>query len=101
MTDAETFRLRTFIDSLGDDEVHRVAENTDLVDIARIVDGTSKAVMFESVGREHSKLAANVAGSRARLAKAFDVPQEGLLPRVLQRLSAPGTVIEVERSDAP
>jgi UbiD family decarboxylase len=101
MTNAETFRLRTFIDSLGDDEVHRVAEDMDLVDIAKIVDGTPKAVMFESVGRERSKLAANVAGSRARLAKAFDVPLDGLLPRVLQRLSVPGTVVEVERPDAP
>lgn len=101
MTDVETFRLRTFIDTLDDDELHRVAHPTDLIDVAKVVDGTSKAVMFESVGADRNKLAANVAGSRARLARAFETPLDGLLPQVLRRLAVAGTVVEVERENAP
>jgi len=101
MTTSETFRLRTFIDLLGGDELLRISEPTDLLDVAKAVDGTSKAVLFESVGAERNMLAANVAGSRARLAKAFDAPPGTLLSQMLRRLAVPGEIIEVERPDAP
>ena len=71
MKNAEVFRLRSFVDSLGEDELLRVKEATDFVDIAKIVDGNPKAVMLESVGPERSQLAANVVGSRARLGQGI------------------------------
>lgn len=98
---ADTFRLKTFVDGLDADELLRVQAPTDLVDVAKIVDGTPRAVLFESVGPERGTLAANVAGSRRRLAQAFDTPHDSLLRTVLARLATPRKVVEVERKDAP
>ena len=95
------FRLKSFIGNLGEDELVRVVAPTALTDVAAIVDETSKAVMLESVGPEGAKLAANIAGSRARLAKAFETEVGDLLPRVLKRLAAPGKVTEISRREAP
>jgi 2,5-furandicarboxylate decarboxylase 1 len=97
----DLFRLKTFIDGLDAADVLRVQVPTDLADVAKVVDGTPKAVLFEATGLERSKLAANVAGSRARLAKAFATPQMKLLRTVLDRLATPQQVIEVERREAP
>lgn len=93
------FRLKTFLDGLDDGELMRVSSPTPLTDVAKIVDGTTKAVFFESAGG--SRLAANVAGSRSRIARAFDTNIENLLPTVLKRLSVPGKVAEVTRKEAP
>jgi UbiD family decarboxylase len=93
------FRLKTFIDGLGTDELLQVDAPTHLKDVAGIVEATSKAVMFESAGG--GRLAANVAGSRGRIARAFQTDTATLLPAVLKRLSVPGKVVEVSRNQAP
>ena len=74
--DMERFRLRTFVESLGDDECERRAERTDLADLASQIDGNPKAVLFQSVGPEGQELVANVCSSRSRLARAFGVTAE-------------------------
>jgi 2,5-furandicarboxylate decarboxylase 1 len=99
MSATNEFRLKTYIDSLDENELLRVSEPTPLTDVARIVDDTTKAVMFEAAGG--GKLVANVAGSRGRIARAFETEVDKLLPTVLKRLSVPGKVTEVERKDAP
>jgi hypothetical protein len=70
--DFDRFRLRRFVESLGD-ELETVNAPTDLADVAAILEGNPKAVLFRSVGPERAELAGNVAGSRARIARAFGV----------------------------
>ncbi len=100
MSTADRFRLRTFLDGLDADELHRVTQHTDLVDVAKTVDATTKAVLLESVGSGRDQIAANVAGSRGRLARAFETESGKLLPEVLRRLEKPGEVNEEQREDA-
>ena len=51
--DTERFRLRSFIESLvGTDELQIHDAPIDLVDVAAVVDGNPKAVLFRNVGPE-------------------------------------------------
>ena len=100
--DCEQFRLRRFVEALepaGELDV-RPGPN-DLVDVAPALEGSARAVLFERLGPEGASLVGNVMGSRARLARAFDVPAEKLLAEVLRRLRLPPEIVEVPRERAP
>src|SRR6266704_3454420 len=100
--DLERFRLRRFVEELrqsGELEVRD--EAADLADIAPVLEGNAKAVLFERVGREGAALVGNVMGSRARLARAFGTAPDKLLAEVLRRLRVTPQVVEVPRETAP
>jgi 2,5-furandicarboxylate decarboxylase 1 len=95
--DLERFRLRRFLESLPPHECERREAPIELGDVAAVHEGNPKAVWFARAGG--AELAANVCGSRSRLALAFDTTPQRLLAEVLARLARPQPVIEV--SDAP
>jgi UbiD family decarboxylase len=100
--DVDRFRLRRFVDDLaaaGELEIHE--ESVDLADVARHLDENPNAVYFKSVGPEGAELVGNVAGSRARLARAFETTSEGLLAEVLRRLKTTPRFVELDRAAAP
>lgn len=72
-----------------------------LADVAAALEGNPRAVWFRKAGLEKAELVGNVAGSRARLARAFGVMPETLLPEVLRRLRNRPAIVEVPRSAAP
>lgn len=99
---ADEFGLRTFFDRLSSADLLTVHDAAiELGDIAVILEGNEKAVLFTNVGPECATLVGNLAGSRARIASAFRTDESSLLRTVLQRLrSSPGTR-EVKASEAP
>jgi UbiD family decarboxylase len=99
--DCEAYRLRTFVDGLGPEELEVVSEPVDLADIAARLEGNPKAVLFEKVGPEQASLVGNVVGSRTRLAKAFGVSADKLLPELLSRLRRKPQTVVVTRETAP
>lgn len=100
--DTERFRLRTFIDSLaGTAELQVHDAPIDLVDVAAVVEGNPKAVLFRSAGPERAELVASVTASRARLAHAFGVPPGGLRAELSRRLAVAPQLVDVERDEAP
>ena len=72
LADVDRFRLRRFVEALGDD-LETVSGPTDLADVAAVLEGNPKAVLFRAVGPERQELVGNVTGSRARIARAFGV----------------------------
>src|SRR5262245_39646735 len=86
--DLERFRLRAFVASLGPDALETRTEPVDLADVAAVFEGNPKAVLFRAVGPERQELVGNVAGSRARIAQAFGVAPNALLPEIQRRLRA-------------
>jgi len=99
-TDFDRFRLRHFVESLGD-ELETVSVATELAGVAAILEGNPKAVLFRAVGPERAELVGNVTGSRARIAQAFGVEPSALLPELLRRLRNKPDIVEVSRADAP
>jgi 2,5-furandicarboxylate decarboxylase 1 len=99
--DLERFRLRTFIESLGDDQLERRREPVALRDVAAVLEGNPRAVLFERVGADGHALAGNVLGSRERMARAFGVDRTQLLPEILRRLQTRPELIELSRDQAP
>jgi 2,5-furandicarboxylate decarboxylase 1 len=99
--DFDRFRLRRFVEGLADDELATVREATDLADVAMILEGNPKAVLFRAVGPERQELVGNVTGSRARIAGAFGVAPGELLPELLRRLRNKPDIVDVSRAEAP
>ena len=99
--DFERFRLRNFVDTLGPDELEVRGEPLDLVDVAPALEGNPRAVLFRAVGPEKAELIGNVAGSRARIARAFGVAPHELLAEIVRRLRNRPETIEVPRDAAP
>ena len=99
--DFERFRLRTFLAELGSDELEVREAPVDLVDVAKILHGNSKAVWLKRAGAENVELVGNVAASRSRLARAFGVKPAELAQEVLRRVKNTPEIIEVSRADAP
>ena len=97
-----SFDLRTFLnrlDAAGVLTLHD--EPIELGSIAAILEGNDKAVLFTNVGPEKATLVGNLAGSRERLAMAFQTDETSVLRTVLDSLrSAPGTR-EVSKAEAP
>jgi UbiD family decarboxylase len=99
--DLERFRLRSFLAALSPEQLQTCSEATDLIDVARRLEGNPKAVLFERAADAELPLTGNVMGSRERLARAFDTTPEGLVAEVLRRLRTPQPVVEVSREEAP
>ena len=99
--DFERFRLRRFLDSLGPDQLERRDAPIELADIASVLDGNPKAMLFKSAGPEAAQLCANVLASRERIARAFRTTPSGLLRELMRRLQTHPEIIEVPREAAP
>ena len=98
----DKFRLRRFVeklDAMGEVETHEA--QTNLSDIAVIIENSPKVVWFKNVGPEMLELVANVNGSQKRLAVAMGVSEGKVVEEFKRRLDNPQPVIEVERKNAP
>jgi 2,5-furandicarboxylate decarboxylase 1 len=99
--DFDRYRLRRFIESLPADELETRSEPVDLADVAEVLEGNARAVMFRAVGPERAELAASVTGSRTRIAHAFGVAPNELTREIQRRLRNPPHIVEVSRAVAP
>lgn len=99
--DVERFALRPFLAALGASELERRADALDLAGVAAALEGNPKAVLFDAPGAGPFPLCGNLAGSRSRLAAAFETTSGALLGEVLARLRKDGDVVEVARAAAP
>src|SRR4051794_6544125 len=100
--DCEKFRLRRFVDMLhGMGEVAVHAAPIDLIDLSAAIEASDKATLFKAVGPQRQEVVAAVAGSRRRIAAAFEADERKLATEVMGRLGKPQPVIEVESKDAP
>jgi 2,5-furandicarboxylate decarboxylase 1 len=99
--DCEAYRLKRFVEALGPDELQIVSEPIALADVAAILEGNPKAVLFQQVGPEKATLVGNVTGSRSRLAAAFGVSAERLLPELLSRIARKPETVVLSREQAP
>ena len=100
--DIDKFRLRRFVeklDAMGKIETHEA--QTDLSDIAVVIENSPKVVWFKNVGPEMLELVANVNASQKRLAVAMGVSEGKVVEEFKRRLDNPQPVIEVEREQAP
>jgi 2,5-furandicarboxylate decarboxylase 1 len=97
--DFEAYRLRTFVESLGADELERRPGVTKLSAIAQALEANPKAVLFEEAG--DYPLVGNLMASRSRFARAFGVTPQKLLPEILRRLRLKPDLVEVSREEAP
>lgn len=100
--DLDRFRLRRFLEELqGSDELEIRDDPVDLVDVAAILQANPRAVWFRRAGPEAQELVGNVVGSRARLARAFGVPEADVALEMKRRLALPPELIELGRDAAP
>ncbi|MVW61832.1 UbiD family decarboxylase [Massilia sp. NEAU-DD11] len=99
--DLERFDLRRFAASLDASEFERHAGPVELADVARLLEGNPKAVLFEQPGADAIPLCGNLAGSRQRLAAAFGTTTDKLLAEVLARLRKKAAIEQVSRTAAP
>ena len=100
--DTERFRLRNFVDTLveaGECEVYD--KPIDLIDVASVIDGNPRAVLFKAAGPEKAELVGNVMASRRRLARALDTDERGLLGTLAARLNHPHPPVKVSSQQAP
>ena len=100
--DFAKYRLRSFVERLIElGEVDVYEEPVSLTDLSPIIEGTDKAVLFERAGPEQVELAAKTAGSRKRIAAAFETTEDKLHDEYFKRLANPQPVVEVPSADAP
>lgn len=99
--DVKRLRLRAFLETLPDAELEKRSERAELASVARILDGNPKAVLFRAVGADRQELVGNVAGSRSRLAHAFEVEPKELLTEIQRRLRTEPHIVELPRKQAP
>jgi len=99
--DYDTYRLRSFIEALGESELERRTGTTKLSAIAGALEANPKAVLFEAAGSGGYPLVGNALASRSRFAKAFGVTPQKLLPEILRRLRSKPEIVEVSREEAP
>ena len=99
--DLDRFRLRTFINELGPDELDIREEQVDLADVAGILHGNRKAVLFRKAGPDGVEMVGNVAGGRNRLAQAFGVSSDKILQEIQRRLKLEPELIELSQDEAP
>jgi UbiD family decarboxylase len=100
--DFDRFRLRRFVDALAAaGELETRDSPTELADVAGVLDGNPKAVLFRAAGSERQQLVGNVTASRARIARAFGVAPSALLPEIQRRLRLKPDIVDVTRTEAP
>jgi 2,5-furandicarboxylate decarboxylase 1 len=98
----EKYRLRSFVDrliELGEVDVHN--EPVSLTDLSYIIEHTHKAVLFKNAGPERVELVAKTAGSRRRIAAAFETSEDELYEEYFRRLTNPQPLVEVPSAEAP
>ena len=100
--DFDRFRLRRFVDDLAQvGELESRDHPIELADIAGVLEGHAKAVLFRACGAERQELVGNVKASRKRLARAFGVEPNALLGEILRRLKSKPDIVDVMRVEAP
>src|SRR3977135_184052 len=99
--DYDTYRLRTFVEALGEGELERRTGTTKLAAIATALEANPKAVLFEAAGAGGHPLVGNALASRSRVAQAFGVAPQRLLPEMLRRLRGKPEILDVSRDEAP
>src|SRR5215467_4738648 len=97
--DFERHRLRAFVEALPPDELERRPGTTRLGDIAHALEANPKAVLFDEAGGE--PVVGNLLARRTRMARAFGVDPQKLLPEILRRLELAPELVEVGRHEAP
>src|SRR5262249_54401542 len=98
----EKYRLRRFVERLIDmGEVECHDERVPLTGLGAVIEGTTRAVLFRKAGPEQVEIAAKTAGSRRRLAAAFETSEDKLGEEYFRRLANPQVVVEVPSKDAP
>lgn len=100
--DMNKFRLRAFVNrliELGEVEIHD--EPVPLSELSRIIETSSKAVLFRKAGPEQTEVVAAVFGSRARLAAAFGLAYRQLPHEYMRRMSTPQLTVDVPSKESP
>jgi len=100
--DLEKYRLRRFVERLidmGEVEIHD--EPVPLSGLSAMIEGTRKALLFKRAGPEQAEIVAKTAGSRKRLAAAFETSEDKLYDEYFRRLANPQTVVTIPSGDAP
>jgi UbiD family decarboxylase len=100
--DFDKYRLRNFVDrliQLGEVEIHD--KPVPLTGLSPIIEHSDKAVLFRKAGPEQVELVAKTAGSRLRLAAAFETTADKLYDEYFRRLANPQPLVEVPSGDAP
>src|SRR6516165_2471123 len=98
----DKYRLRNFVDrliDLGEVDIHD--EPVPLTELSLIIERTHKAVLFKNAGPERVELVAKTAGSRKRIAAAFETSEDKLYEEYFKRLTSPQPLVEVSSDDAP
>src|SRR5215475_13940832 len=100
--DLDKFRLRRFVERLADmGEVEIHDEPVPLTGLSPIIERTEKALLFKRAGPEQVEIVAKTAGSRRRLAAAFETGEDKLNEEYFRRLANPQPVVEVPSDEAP
>ena len=100
--DLEKYRLRRFVKRLIDlGEVETHDEPVALTGLSAIIESNEKALLFTKAGPERLEIVAKTAGSRKRLAAAFDTSEERLYDEYFKRLGSLQPLVEVPSDDAP
>src|SRR5215469_6238811 len=100
--DLDKYRLRRFVERLvdmGEVEIHD--EPVPLTGLSAIIERTEKALLFKKAGPDQVEIVAKTAGSRRRLAAAFNTSEDNLYEEYFRRLANPQPVVEVPTGDAP
>ncbi|HEY4738518.1 MAG TPA: UbiD family decarboxylase, partial [Xanthobacteraceae bacterium] len=98
----DKYRLRSFVNrliELGEVDVHH--EPLPLTELSYIIEHTHKAVLFKNAGPQRVEIAAKTAGSRKRIAAAFETSEENLYDEYFKRLTNPQPLVEVPSAEAP
>jgi UbiD family decarboxylase len=100
--DFEQYRLRRFVEDLDATELTVHEPPIELADIAQVLEGSPRAVLFRAAGPERHELLGNLTAGRCRIARAFGVPPRDLRPELQRRLrDNRADVVEVSRAEAP
>ena len=100
--DFNKYRLRSFVNrliELGEVDVHR--DPVPLTELSYIIEHTHKAVLFKNAGPDRVEMVAKTAGSRKRIAAAFETSEDKLYDEYFKRLANPQPLVEVPSAEAP
>src|SRR5262249_10406696 len=100
--DLEKHRLRRFVERLidmGEVDVHD--DPVPLTALSEMIEASEQAQLFRRAGPERVEIVAKTAGSRKRLAAAFDTTEKQEGQTYFERLSIPQEIIEIPSADAP
>jgi 2,5-furandicarboxylate decarboxylase 1 len=100
--DLDKYRLRRFVERLiGMGEVDVRDEPVPLTGLSEMIEASERAQLFTSAGPERVEIVAKTAGSRRRVAAAFDTTDDRMGESYLERLSVPQALVEIPSADAP